>query len=31
MSRKTNPPRRAAFLKALRETGNQTIADKQRP
>ena len=26
MSRKTSPARRAAFLKALRETGNQTIA-----
>ena len=26
MSRKTSPARRAAFLKALRETGNQTLA-----
>lgn len=26
MSRKTSPARRAAFLRALRETGNQTIA-----
>ena len=26
MSRKTSPARRAAFLKALSETGNQTIA-----
>ena len=26
MSRKTSPARRAAFLQALRETGNQTIA-----
>lgn len=26
MSRKTSPQRRAAFFKALRETGNQTIA-----
>ena len=26
MSRKTSPARRGAFLQALRETGNQTIA-----
>ena len=26
MSRKTSPARRAAFFRALRETGNQTLA-----